>query len=225
VSFSPDWRRRGDGPSRVTNRGWRYCVLHEEQPGSFSKPTRFATGAGTRFRKASLCIGGAGPPGSARSVYACDAPYAPTRSAEGTRRSARPTATANQREAAVKRKTGPRKLGGKKSREPFSAADERWCLRRDLFYAMCNILEGCYTDPKLEREFRRQKARLEKRFGYDHEPARILPEFQFSAAEVRRMKAAIQRNLRLPELTWVRPTPDAVPPATSAPVSELMSQS
>jgi hypothetical protein len=119
------------------------------------------------------------------------------------------------------------KPAGKKSREPFSAADEKWCSRRDLFYAVCNILEGCYTDPKLEREFRRQKARLEKRFGYDREPrpARITPEFQFSAREVRRMKAAIRRNLRLPELTWVRRAPDAVTPATSAPVSELMSQS
>jgi len=124
----------------------------------------------------------------------------------------------------VKKKAGPRKLGGKKSREPFSAADERWCLRRDLFYGVCNILEGCSTDPKLEREFRRQKARLEKRFGYDHEPPRILPEFQFSAAEVRRMKAAIQRNLRLPEFTWVRPTPVDIP-ATSAPGSEVLSQS
>jgi len=125
----------------------------------------------------------------------------------------------------VNRKTGPRKLGGKKSREPFNAADERWCLRRDLFYAVCNILEGCYTDPKLERAFRRQKARLEKRFGYGQEPPRILPEFQFSATEVRQMKAAIRRNLKLPELTWVRRAPDAVTPVTSAPVSELMSQS
>ena len=118
-----------------------------------------------------------------------------------------------------------RKPRSTKLREPFSAADEQWSLRRDLFYAMCNILEGCYTDPK--REFRRQKARLEKRFGYDREPrpVRITPEFQFSAREVRRIKAAIRRNLRLPELTWVRRSPAAVTPATSAPVSELMSQS
>ena len=100
----------------------------------------------------------------------------------------------------MKRKTAaPRKPAPKKSREPFSAADERWCAQRELFYAMCNILEGCYTDPELERAFRRQKARLEKRFGYDQEPPRIVPEFQFSAAEVRQMKAAIRRNLRLPE--------------------------
>ena len=129
----------------------------------------------------------------------------------------------------MKRKlTGPPKPAKKKAaREPLSAADERWSARRDMFYAMCDILEGCCADPKLEREFRRQKARLEKRFGYDREPrpARITPEFQFSEREVRRMKAAIRRNLRLPELTWVRRAPDAVTPATSAPVSELMSQS
>ena len=125
----------------------------------------------------------------------------------------------------MKRKTGPRKPGGKKSREPFSAADERWCLRRDLFYAVCNILEGCYTDPKLERAFRRQQARLEKRFGYGQEPPRILPEFQFSAAEVRRMKAAIRRNLRLPELNWVRRPNEAEPLDTSAPETEVLSQS
>ena len=127
----------------------------------------------------------------------------------------------------MKRKlTGrPKPAKKKAAREPFSAADERWSLRRDLFYGMCNILEGCYTDPKLERAFRRQQARLEKRFGYDHEPARILPEFQFSAAEVRRMKAAIQRNLRLPELTWVRPTPDVDTPTTSAQETEVTSQS
>ncbi len=114
----------------------------------------------------------------------------------------------------MKRKlTGrPKPAKKKAAREPFSAADERWSLRRDLFYGTCNILEGCYTDPKLEGEFRRQKARLEKRFGYDQEPTppRITPEYQLSTAEVRRMKAAIQRNLKLPELTWVRPTPDAV---------------
>ncbi len=46
--------------------------------------------------------------------------------------------------------TGRLKPAKKKAaREPFSAADERWSLRRDLFYGMCNILEGCYTDPKL----------------------------------------------------------------------------
>ena len=107
----------------------------------------------------------------------------------------------------MKRKlTGPPKPAKKKAaREPFSAADERWSLRRDLFYGMCNILEGCYTDPKGEAEFRRQKARLEKRFGYDKEPPpRIIPEYQLSAAEVRRMKAAIRRNLKLAEPTWWR---------------------
>src|SRR5258708_26483377 len=107
----------------------------------------------------------------------------------------------------MKRKTtSPRKPAPKKSREPFSAADERWCAQRDLFYAVCHILEGCYTGRKLERAFRRQKARLEKRFGYDQEPRppRIIPESQLSPDEARRMKAAIRRNLRLPELTWVR---------------------
>jgi len=108
----------------------------------------------------------------------------------------------------VKRKlTGrPKPAKKKAAREPFSAADERWSLRRDLFYGMCNILKGCYTDSKLEGEFRRQKARLEKRFGYDQEPMppRITPEYQLSAAELRRMKAAIRRNLRLAEPVWWR---------------------
>jgi hypothetical protein len=112
-------------------------------------------------------------------------------------------------------------------REPFSAADEQWSLRRDLFYAMCNILEGCYTDPKFEREFRRQKARLEKSFGYDKEPMppRITPEYKLSPAEVRRMKAAIRLNLKLAEPAWFRRPKETKAPATSAPVSELMSQS
>jgi hypothetical protein len=105
----------------------------------------------------------------------------------------------------VKRKLAgtPKAAKKKAAREPFSAADERWSFRRDLFYGMCNILEGCYTDPKREAEFRRQKARLEKRFGYDKEPPppRITPEYQLSAAEVRRMKAAIRRNLSWPNLS------------------------
>ena len=100
----------------------------------------------------------------------------------------------------------PKPAKKKASREPFSAADERWSLRRDLFYGMCNILEGCYTDPKREAEFRRQKACLEKRFGYDKEPppSRIIPEYQFSPAEFQRMKMAIRRNLRLAEPVWWR---------------------
>src|SRR5258708_36529128 len=104
--------------------------------------------------------------------------------------------------------TGPRKPARKKSREPFSAADERWCAQRDLFDAMCNILEGCYTEPHREAEFRRQKAVFEKRFGYDQE---LVPEFQFSAAEVRQMKAAIRRNLRVPE-THLGSPPEREPP-------------
>ena len=112
------------------------------------------------------------------------------------------------------------KPGSTKLREEFSAAEEQWSLRRDLFYAMCNILEGCYTDPKLEGEFRRQKARLEKRFGYDKEPIppRITPEYKLSPAEVRRMKAAIRRNLKLAEPTWFRRLNKTKAPATSAPV-------
>ena len=100
----------------------------------------------------------------------------------------------------------PRVAKRKAAHEPSSAADERWSLRRDLFYGMCNILEGCYTDPKREAEFRRQKARLEKRFGYDKEPPppRITPDYQLSPAEIRRMKMAIRRNLKLAEPVWWR---------------------
>ena len=91
----------------------------------------------------------------------------------------------------------------KPAREPFSRADENWSARRDLFYGICNILEGCHRDPKHAAAFRRQKESMEKRFGYDKEPAaRITEEYRLSAGEFRRMKAAIRRNIRLAEPTW-----------------------
>ncbi|HEY1860500.1 MAG TPA: hypothetical protein VGG61_09115 [Gemmataceae bacterium] len=87
--------------------------------------------------------------------------------------------------------------------DPFSDADAAWCARRDLFYGACQIIEGASPDPKRQAQFRRQKAEMEKRFGYQ-EPARVTEEFQLSATEIRRMKAAIRRNLKLSEPTWFR---------------------
>ena len=114
----------------------------------------------------------------------------------------------------------------KHPREPFSRADENWSARRDLFYGICNILEGCHRDPEHAAAFRRQKASMEKRFGYDKEPVeRITEECRLSPAEFRRMKAAIRRNLKLAEPTWFRRPKESDSPATSEPTSELMSQS
>jgi hypothetical protein len=128
---------------------------------------------------------------------------------------------ARKRSAKRRRKMTTRKP----ARKPFSRADENWLSRRDLFYGVCNILDGCHRNAEHAAAFRRQKASMEKRFGYDKEPVtRITEEYRFSPAEFRRMKAAIRRNLRLPEPVWsARKEPES--PATPAPCSELMSQS
>ena len=69
-------------------------------------------------------------------------------------------------------------------------------LRRDLFYAVCRIIEGSYSDPAHLAEFCRQKAALAERLGYGPEPKRLTPEYQLSPKESRRMKAAIRRNVK-----------------------------
>ena len=129
---------------------------------------------------------------------------------------------ARKRSAKRRRKTTTRKP----ARKPFSRADENWSSRRDLFYGVCNILEGCHRNAEHAAAFRRQKALLEKRFGYDKEPVkRITEEYRLSPAEFRRMKAAIRRNLQLAEPTWFRRPRKSEGPATSAPGSEVLSQS
>jgi len=76
--------------------------------------------------------------------------------------------------------------------------DDDWDLdlRRDLFYGVCRIIEGSYSDPGHKAEFHRQKAALAERLGYGQEPKRLTPEYQLSPKEFRRMKAAIRRSVK-----------------------------
>ena len=78
-------------------------------------------------------------------------------------------------------------------------------LRRDLFYAVCRIIEGSYSDPAREAEFRRQKAALAERLGYGPEPKRLTPEYQLSPKEFRRMKAAIRYSMKPARLRAIKP--------------------
>ena len=129
---------------------------------------------------------------------------------------------AKKRSVKRRRKTTTRKP----ARKPFSRADENWLSRRDLFYGVCNILEGCHRNPEHAAAFRRQKASMEKRFGYDKEPVtRITEEYRLSPAEFRRMKAVIRRNLRLAEPDWFTRSRKSEGPTTSTPSSEVTSQS
>jgi hypothetical protein len=46
-------------------------------------------------------------------------------------------------------------------------ADVRLEMRRALFYSMCDVIEAtCGKDPERIARFKRQKAALERRFGY-----------------------------------------------------------
>ena len=117
-----------------------------------------------------------------------------------------------------RRKKTRRRIRNPPAPDLFNDADAAWCVRRDLFYGACQIIDGASPDPKRQAQFRRQKAQLEKRFGYQ-EPARVTEEFQFSASEVRRMKAAIRRNLKLSEPKWFREPRKGHTAPTSLPVS------
>ncbi len=96
-------------------------------------------------------------------------------------------------------------------------------LRRDLFYGVCRMIEGSYSDSVREAEFYRQRTALAKRLGYGPEPKRLTAEYRLSPQEFRRMKAAIRRNLKLSQPTWLH-AKNRQPP-TSAARSEVMSQS
>ena len=97
-------------------------------------------------------------------------------------------------------------------------------LRRSLFYGVCRIIEGSYSDPAREAEFQRQKAALAERLGYGPEPKRLTPEYQLSPKEFRRMKAAIRRGVKLSSARVAKPKKSQSSPPSS-PRSEVTSQS
>jgi hypothetical protein len=103
--------------------------------------------------------------------------------------------------------------------------DKNLDLRRDLFYAVCRIIEGSYSDPAREAEFHRQKAALADRLGYGPEPKRLTPECRLSPKEFRRMKAVIRRNVKQGSSEASKATKKSVRRSTSSPRTEVMSQS
>jgi len=105
-------------------------------------------------------------------------------------------------------------------REPFSAADERWFAARSV---LCRVQHPrrLLHRPEARRTFADRRL-ASKNDRIRPGAARIIPEVQFSGDGSPQMKAAIWRNLKLPNSPGFAGRGH---PVTSAPVSELMSQS